>query len=337
MAPPSVSSVSPTSGPTTGGTAVTIIGTSFTGATAVTFSGTAATSFTVNSSTQISAITPARTVGGAQVIVTTSGGTSTNPVFFTYHAASPPSVSSVNPTSGPTTGATVVTITGSNFTGATTVTFSGTAATSFTVNSSTQITATTPPRPPGTALVVVTTPAGTSNSVPFFFIAAPVLNGLSPTHGPAAGGNSVAITGINLTSASAVRFGNVPALFTVGSATQISATAPPGTGPVLVTVISPGGTSNGIFYDYVAGPVINGVSPAQGPTAGGNQVTINGSDLALASVVHFGANPASFAAVSAGQIVSTAPPGTGAVQVTITTPGGTSAGITYTYVPPPQI
>ena len=60
-APPTVTSLSPTSGPTGGGTSVTITGTSFTGATAVTFGATAATGFTVNSATQITATAPAGT------------------------------------------------------------------------------------------------------------------------------------------------------------------------------------------------------------------------------------------------------------------------------------
>lgn len=61
------------------------------------------------------------------------------------------------------TGATV-TITGSGFTGATAVTFGGTAAGTFTVVSATQITATMPAGGSGSAAIVVTTPAGTSNS-----------------------------------------------------------------------------------------------------------------------------------------------------------------------------
>ncbi|HET6867002.1 MAG TPA: IPT/TIG domain-containing protein, partial [Solirubrobacteraceae bacterium] len=72
-----------------------------------------------------------------------------------------PSVTGLNPSSGPTSGGTSVTITGSNLTGATAVTFGSTSATSFTVNSATQITATAPA---GTGIVdvTVTTPAGTS-------------------------------------------------------------------------------------------------------------------------------------------------------------------------------
>ena len=74
--PPRSRAVSPTSGPTTGGTAVTITGTDFTGATAVHFGTAPATSYTVNSSTSITATAPAGTAGTVDVTVTTPAGTS---------------------------------------------------------------------------------------------------------------------------------------------------------------------------------------------------------------------------------------------------------------------
>ena len=76
-------------------------------------------------------------------------------------AATAPTVTNVNPNSGPTTGGTGVAITGTNFTGATAVKFGSTNATSFTVNSSSSITATSPAGS-GTVDITVTTAAGTS-------------------------------------------------------------------------------------------------------------------------------------------------------------------------------
>ncbi|WP_318347227.1 IPT/TIG domain-containing protein [Aquipluma nitroreducens] len=73
---PNITSISPTSGTTAGGTTVTITGTDFTNATAVKFGSTAATSFTVNSDTQITATSPASTSGTVHITVTTAGGTS---------------------------------------------------------------------------------------------------------------------------------------------------------------------------------------------------------------------------------------------------------------------
>nr|WP_314707222.1 autotransporter domain-containing protein [uncultured Comamonas sp.] len=86
---PSVTSISPNTGLTAGGTTVTINGTGLSGATAVTFGATAATGFTVNSSTQITAMSPAGAAGTVDIRVTTAGGTSATSVAdqFTYSAA----------------------------------------------------------------------------------------------------------------------------------------------------------------------------------------------------------------------------------------------------------
>ena len=161
VAPPTVTNVNPNTGPTSGGTSVTITGTNFSGVTAVRFGSNAAGSFTVNSATQITATSPAG-IGTVDVTVTTPGGTSAigSADQFTY-ARPAPTVTNVNPNTGPTTGGTSVTITGTNFTGATAVKFGSTNATSFTVNSSTSITATSPAGS-GTVDVTVTTAAGTS-------------------------------------------------------------------------------------------------------------------------------------------------------------------------------
>ncbi len=86
-AAPAVTGVSPSSGPTTGGTSVIITGTNFTGANAVTFGGAAAASFTVDSATQITAVDPAGNAGVVDVQVTTgSGGVSIRSTSdqFTY-------------------------------------------------------------------------------------------------------------------------------------------------------------------------------------------------------------------------------------------------------------
>ncbi|MBF0495899.1 MAG: FG-GAP repeat protein [Deltaproteobacteria bacterium] len=76
---PAVNSFSPTSGATR--TTVTITGTNLSGATAVSFGGTAAQSFTVDSATQITAVTGTGTTG--TISVTTPGGTATSSGTFT--------------------------------------------------------------------------------------------------------------------------------------------------------------------------------------------------------------------------------------------------------------
>ena len=104
-----------------------------------------AASFTVDSSTQITAVAPAHAAGAAAVTVTTPGGTS-NPVDYVYLNA--PVLVSLVPALGPTDTGTVVTLTGNDLATATAVQF-GALSASFTVASPTQITAVVPTGPPG--------------------------------------------------------------------------------------------------------------------------------------------------------------------------------------------
>lgn len=97
---PSVTSVTPNSGPTAGGTAITISGTNFTGATGATIGGAAVTSFSVVNSTTITGVTPARTAGAKTVTVQHPNGDDSLSSGFTYIAAgvtvSPGSLSAAN-------------------------------------------------------------------------------------------------------------------------------------------------------------------------------------------------------------------------------------------------
>ncbi|KUM23972.1 hypothetical protein AU467_32090 [Mesorhizobium loti] len=86
---PAIASVAPGTGSTVGGTSVTVTGSGFTGATAVSFGGVAATSFTVDSDTSITAVTPAHAAGAVAVAVTAPGGSASLPAGFTYAAAVP--------------------------------------------------------------------------------------------------------------------------------------------------------------------------------------------------------------------------------------------------------
>ncbi|WP_329454572.1 IPT/TIG domain-containing protein [Streptomyces sp. NBC_01497] len=251
-AAPTLTSVSPSQGPASGGTTVVLVGTGLSAATSVVFGATPATTFTVDSSTQITAVAPAGS-GAVPITVTTPGGT-TGPVFFFYLTA--PTLISVTPTQGPASGGAGVTLRGADLTGTTAVLFGATLATTFTVDSPTQLTAVTPPGS-GTAPVTVTTPAGSSNSLAYTYVPAPHLSGLSPSQGPLDPGTVITLTGSGLTTTTAVRFGAVPAAFTLLSDATITASVPSGpAGTVLVTVTTSGGTSNSLPYTRVSAPHI---------------------------------------------------------------------------------
>src|SRR5205085_848213 len=241
----------PGSGPAMGGSDVVVTGTNFIGATAVKFGTTADLEFVVDSSTQVTAMVPGLTAGTYDVTVTTPGGTSATSGADQFTAVTPPAptVVDIYPSSGPMAGGTSVVITGTSFTGATLVAFGNVNATSFTVNSDSQITATSPPQLSGTVDITVTTPSGVSPIDPddqfTYEAAAPAVTGISPSNGSTAGGTAVTITGSNFTGAFGVSFGTVPALtIQVVSDTSIVAVSPlAAAGTVDITVTTINGTS----------------------------------------------------------------------------------------------
>lgn len=80
----SISGISPATGPAAGGTTVTIKGQNLTGTSAVTFGGTAGTSVTVIDANTVTVVTPAKTAGAYNVVLTDDSGTVTVTNGFTY-------------------------------------------------------------------------------------------------------------------------------------------------------------------------------------------------------------------------------------------------------------
>jgi alpha-tubulin suppressor-like RCC1 family protein len=180
----------------------------------------------------------------------------------------------------------------------------------------------------------------------------PKVTSVSPTEGLEVGGTVVTISGSEFTGATAVKFGsNEATAFHVESPTAITAVAPKGVGTVDVTVTTPEGTSptsSADLFSYVnplaPRPAVSGLTPAEGPAQGGTIVAINGTNLAAASAVRFGsANAVHFTVNPEGtSITAVSPEGEGAVDVTVTTPGGTSATspgdrFSYRLPPPPTV
>jgi len=162
---------------------------------------------------------------------------------------------------------------------------------------------------------------------------------ISPNQGPTGGGTTVTITGVNLANATAVHFGPRTATITINTPTEVTVISPAGNGVEDVNVTTPGGTSNSLSFFYLAPPIATSLTPASGPTAGGDTVTINGYGLATAVSVSFGSNTATPTVVSDGQLTVTVPAGTaaGSVEVTVTTAGGTTGPLEFTYLDAPTV
>jgi len=294
--PPAITGVVPSSGTTTGGTSVIVTGSGFTGvigAAGVKFGAVDATSYTVNSNSQITAVTPPHAAGIVDIVATSPAGSSSIVAgdAYTYFVFTPaPTITNLNPNSGSIGGGTAVVITGLGFigvVGAGGVTLGGVNAASYTIDSNTQITMIAPPHAEGSVDVVVTSPAGSSSMGPndiylYSPMPAPTITSVDPKLGPIGGGTSVVILGSGfkgMTGVTSVQFGSVNAAsYSVDSNTQITAVAPTqAAGSVAIVVTSLAGLSSigldSAFAYTAAAPVIPCLdpylfpSPAVGSTA----------------------------------------------------------------------
>ena len=355
IAPPSptVTGINPNTGLTTGGEPVTITGTNLAAATAVTIGGANATAVVPVNATTVTCDTPPGATGPARTVaVTTPAGTGSLPLAFTYANPPPlaPTVTGVAPATGPEAGGTPVTITGTNFTGATQATFGGTPATAFTVASDTSITCTTPAGT-GVVPVAVTGPGGTGPLPAAFTYTAPpppalTITAITPNNGTWLGGSvNRTITGTGFSvSPPAVEFDGYPAT-AVTVTDDTSLTCVPPAGPpgqavdVTVTTTAGTGTLPGGYTYTIGSPLLISITPDTGPEAGGTLVAVSGANFAAGyTQLTIGGNPLTGMIVNPTQIAGDTPPGTGTVDVEVTTPGGTdtlAGAFTYQPGPPP--
>ena len=150
-APPkhTITRITPTFGPASGGTRVTIDGRNFASGATVTIGGVPATAVSVDYEGRITAVTGARPSAldeTVAVVVRSAGADTTLPAAFTYQAPKQPRVDAISPIEGPSYGGTTVTVAGQDFAGGATVSFGGTPADSVTFVSPTELKAVSPAR-----------------------------------------------------------------------------------------------------------------------------------------------------------------------------------------------
>ncbi|PZR18544.1 MAG: hypothetical protein DI536_01300 [Archangium gephyra] len=188
----------------------------------------------------------------------------------------------------------------------------------------------TPPGATGGASVTMQNPNGDylCNNC-FTYFDELVVTTFSPREGPLAGGNEVTLNGNGFTNDTQVNFGAFSSpKVTFVSATEVKAVVPRGVaaGPVDLVVYNKNGASNQRrAYAYLPDVRITSISPVTGAVAGGTTVTLNGTGFTGATAVTFGANAgANLTVVSDARLTVESPAGTaGAVDVTVTSPGGT--------------
>ena len=245
----------------------------------------------------------------------------------------PPTITNINPSSG-IAGATV-TITGTNFStiaANNTVKFNGT-ATSVTSATATSLVVTAPAAGT-TGVVSVSTASGNANGPVFTYLLAPTITSINPTFGIA--GASVTITGKNFDPVAAnntVKFNGTAAVVASATATSLVVTAPASGSTGTVTVATSGGNATGPVFTYLPAPTITSINPTSG--AAGISVTITGTNfdpVAANNTVKFNGVAATVITASTTQLVVTVPATGTTGNITVTTAGGTSNGILFTYI-----
>ena len=195
--------------------------------------------------------------------------------------------------------------------------------------------------------ITVTNPDGVSDLSPadqFTYGETPIVTSVSPSSGSVAGGTQITITGSGLAGATDLNFGLYDTYtysIVSDTDTQIVATTPAySVGVYDVTVTTPyatSATSPSDQFTFEGSPVTSSQDVASGTVYGGTAVTIDGTSLSDATV-DFGPNQATVLASlsSDSQLVVLSPEATGdatgPVDVTITTPYGTTTetgGFTY--------
>lgn len=344
---PTVTAITPLTGPIAGGRPVTIMGTEFQANVGVKIGGiTCDVNQGTRTTTQIQCTTRGGNTLGAKPVVVTNpdGGTVT---FNSYTFVNPPAVTGVSPLYGPTAGGTRITLSGTGFLAGATVTVGGVECTSVNVTPTTQIQCTTGAHPSGEVSIVVTNPDSQTGSRAFTYADTPTITSVTPNYGPAAGGTSIAIVGTNFLTTSTVTVGGI--VCTPPSAQSVTDTRITcntgrytGTVPtngVLVNVVVTtvpavlSVTRPNAFTYGATPPSITSVSPNNGPRTGGTRITITGSGFSAGSTVKVGGtNCLDPVLTGTTQIVCTTPAHVpGAVGLVVTTPAGVSCSTTYTY------
>ncbi|MCR4536819.1 putative Ig domain-containing protein [Pseudomonas sp. 18.1.10] len=349
-APPTLTSVAPSSGSTAGATSVILTGTNFTGVTAVTFGGAAATAFTVNNATTLTATTPAHAAGAVNVIVNTAGGSATLTNGYTYTVPAP-TVGPVSATVAANSSANPITLSLSGG-AATSVAVASAASHGSATASGTSITYTPTAGYSGadSFTYTATNASGTSSPATITLtVSAPTI-AVGPTtlpSGTVSTAYSQALTASNGTApyTYAITSGSVPTGLSLSASGTLSGTpSAAGTFNFTVTATDANSATGARAYSVTistAPPIAGAVSAMVAANSSANPITLNLSGGAATSVAVASAASHGTATASGTSITYTPTAGYSGADsftYTATNASGTSSPATITLtVNPPTI
>jgi uncharacterized protein (TIGR03437 family) len=178
--------------------------------------------------------------------------------------------------------------------------------------------------------------------------ATPTLSSISPSSGVQGTSVPVTLTGSNFIAGASVSPGNAGITVsgvTVVSSTQITATfaisASASLGAGNVTVTTSAGTTTGVSFTVTAPPTLTSITPNSGTAGTSVSVTLTGTNFVTGGgtlvKVSSGAAVSSVNVISATQLTATfaiSGAASGSANVSVTTSGGTSGTVPFSYSPP---
>jgi hypothetical protein len=248
-----------------------------------------------------------------------------------------PYISGLSQSRGGTAGGYPITLYGQRFSSTATVTFGvNDALVNSVANNGDSMSVIVPQGHMGPIVITVDTDGGISSPVPtaiFTYAHLPAVSGITPSDGLVQGGTSVLLAGSGFGPDDTVDFGpgNAAQITKIsGNGAFMAVIAPGGRGMAYVTVTSPGGTSvptlNAQYQFRKITPQLTALLPTSGGPGGGYGLLIGGKYLNGATSVSFGGTTVKPTSISKnGKFLAViVPPGVGTVEVTVTTPSGSS-------------
>ncbi len=350
------------SGPTVGGTPVTIAGTGFQNGATVTFGLVPATAVQVASSDVLTCVTPAGVAGPADVqLINPDGQTAVLTGGWLY--VPPPGATSLTPPTGPLHGGTIAVLAGANFSPQATVTVGGVLANTLFGSPGSVVVYVPAGVNAGPVDVVIKNPDGQTSTLHGGFTYStgpfgnpPHISLIQPSSGPDTGGTMVVINGSNYTTgAIGIVGGNLLSrtlLVGPGAMTGFTAAAAVD-GATLVAVTNPDGQSASLptGFTYVnpatlvstPPPVVTGAVPSQALAPGGSAVAILGTGFStgvVAPLVFLQGIPSNVSNGTANQINVTTPAAQpGPADIVVVNPDGQTgiAAGAFTFLVPPPV
>lgn len=345
-APPTVTSIASPTGLSSAPAEVTLTGTGFLDGATVMIGDTACTPVTFVNATSLKCTPGVVSGGGVFDVVVENPDTQTGTLPSGYTYVPPPTISSISPDHGYSTGTTQVTITGTNFQDRPTVTLGGIACAVSTSNSTT-IECETGAYPAG-GLVTLRVENEDSQydeeSDSYNYRTTPTVTSVTPSAGSINGSTSVTITGTGFADGATVDFGGSAcsdvAVATNGR-TLTCTTSAHAAGGVSVKVKNDDNQEGTLAggYTYRDAPTVSAITPSRGVPSGGTSISIIGTNFYGGATVMFttATGPAECTGVSvvnSTQINCITPASTveGPATVTITNldaQSGSSSGYNY--------